>query len=174
MFWPDASVILKGSGVLASMVICARIAVTSIAISTHTLLLPLLAKIPYPWSSPVSRNRRVSRKSAGSQPSELADQLLRGVGDGSHHVARACEIARAAVADGAYDRASSLHALASLGTFGTNDANEERDLQRWVRFSNLRLEAFEFLLSIPVPCVVPMHFFRFRGTGFLMCGVTGF
>lgn len=52
------------------------------------------------------------------------------LGSGRAHVAEICDLARANISDGLPSAA--LEAFSSLGASGAHNANQERDLHRWL------------------------------------------
>ena len=71
------------------------------------------------------------------------------IGSGKAHVHTVVSIAQAQCKDGPATRA--VTAFASLGTFGSNPSNEERDLHRWLRrVYNIELEVYSVKMVLQV------------------------
>ena len=73
------------------------------------------------------------------------------LGCGRASVAAICDIARANLRDGTGSAA--VECIASLGAFGQHEANQERDLERWVRrLYGVELEPFIVKMTLNAPC----------------------
>lgn len=78
------------------------------------------------------------------------------IGSGRTSIAAAADLSRACVQDlkgiGATAPAA-VQALASLGTWGNNCQNQERDLHKWVKnLFNLKMETFEVPFMMEAWC----------------------
>lgn len=77
--------------------------------------------------------------------SKTVNKLLTLVGRGGSHVSVAHDIAQNGLDNPA------LAAFTSCGTFGINDQNTERDMQRWLRgLWGFQLEPYEIKLQLQV------------------------
>lgn len=71
------------------------------------------------------------------------------IGSGQAHVRTVVSIAQAQMRDG--EPPASIQAFASLGSFGRRNANEERDLHRWLKdLYNVSLEVYYLKLNLHV------------------------
>lgn len=71
------------------------------------------------------------------------------IGSGRSSVAEVCDLARASVRDGLPQEA--IAAFASLGSEGRHDANQERDLHRWLHsLFGMSLTTFKVKMSVNV------------------------
>ena len=69
------------------------------------------------------------------------------LGSGRAHVAEICDLARANVADGLPSAA--IKAFSSLGTEGRHNANQERDLHRWLHnIYNVNLTTYKVPMKL--------------------------
>lgn len=76
-----------------------------------------------------------------------ATQLVEMIGRGRFHVSSACSLAQSMKSDG-FEKAP-ITALAGLGCGGKYEANQERDLHRWLR-GLVELEPYTIRLVLQV------------------------
>ena len=82
-----------------------------------------------------------------AERSGIAAGLLHGIGDGTHNVLHATELARTALRDGV--DCDALRCIASLGKEGEISSNAERDLHVWLRhLYGLKLELYDIKLEL--------------------------
>ena len=73
------------------------------------------------------------------------------IGTGRTSIAAAADLSRACVTDMGDAAPEAIHALASLGNWGSQCQNQERDLHTWVnKLYNMKLTPFEVHLSLQV------------------------
>ena len=69
------------------------------------------------------------------------------IGSGKSHIRTVVSIAQAQSRD--QEPTPAVKAFASLGTFGRNNANEERDLHRWLQgLHGIQLEVYNVRFSV--------------------------
>ena len=92
--------------------------------------------------------------------SKTVNKLLTLVGRGGTHVSVAHDIAQTVRNDGLEN--PTLAAFTSCGTFGLNDQNTERDMQRWLRgLWGFELEPYEIKLQLQVRLVKRICSYKF-------------
>lgn len=76
--------------------------------------------------------------------SECANMALCMIGSGRTSIASASDFSRACVKDMGKDAPAAVHALASLGSWGSHSQNQERDLHKWAnQLYNLNLQTYD-------------------------------
>ena len=84
------------------------------------------------------------------------------IGCGRANIAGICDLARAQVADGISSEA--VDAISSLGAGGRHEANQERDLHRWLKnLYNVNITPYKFPMTLIVTWCSLAKVFLVRG-----------